>query len=284
MKIGVALAGGGLKGVAHIGALKALEELGLDIDYITGTSSGAMMAALYAMGYTPDEMKDIVKESYKKITRIRKRVFIKSGFIYILKRKINLQGIIDGKRIEELFKYYARKKEIYKISDIKKGFAMITADAKTTRKCVLVSGKIYKRDNLEYIENIPIEKAVHASMAFPAIFTPCKYDKYCFIDGGTVDNLPVETLKDLGAEKTIALSFKLDEYTGDENLFSNILRACDIFSLRDVKAGQEASDINIEINMDQAKLLEIKNIEESIQLGYNEVMKNKEKILGLVKI
>ena len=51
MGIGVALAGGGLKGVAHIGALKALEDLGLEIDYITGTSSGAIMASLYAMGY-----------------------------------------------------------------------------------------------------------------------------------------------------------------------------------------------------------------------------------------
>ena len=51
MSIGIALAGGGLKGVAHIGAIKALQELGLQIDYITGTSSGAMMAALYALGY-----------------------------------------------------------------------------------------------------------------------------------------------------------------------------------------------------------------------------------------
>jgi NTE family protein len=161
---------------------------------------------------------------------------------------------------------------------------MITADAITTKKCILTSAEINRKKDVEYLTNIPIGKAVRASMSFPAIFTPCKYEKYCFIDGGTVDNLPVETLKDLGAKQTIALSFKLDKYTGNENLFSTILRACDIFSLRDVKAGQEESDINIEIDIDQAKLLEIKNIKDSIQLGYNEVIKNKEKILGMVEI
>jgi len=76
MSIGIALAGGGLKGVAHIGAIKALQELGLQIDYITGTSSGAMMAALYALGYTPEEMKKITKESYKEIIKFKKRVTI----------------------------------------------------------------------------------------------------------------------------------------------------------------------------------------------------------------
>ena len=79
MKVGVALAGGGLKGLAHIGALKALEELGIKINYITGTSSGAMMAALYAMGYTPDEMIQVTKESYKKMIK-----FKKIGYIYAI--------------------------------------------------------------------------------------------------------------------------------------------------------------------------------------------------------
>ena len=85
MGIGVALAGGGLKGVAHIGALKALEDLGLEIDYITGTSSGAIMASLYAMGYSPFEIKQITKESYKQIIRIKKRRLIKAGIEFIFK-------------------------------------------------------------------------------------------------------------------------------------------------------------------------------------------------------
>ena len=284
MGIGLALAGGGLKGVAHIGALKALEELGIDIDYITGTSSGAIFAAMYAMGYTTDEMIKITKESYKKIIRIRKRRFVKFGFKFIIKKEASFQGLIDGKILEDIVEKYARKKEIYNLSDIQKKFAMVTVDAKTTKKCVLTSTKINQKKDVEYLSNIPIGKAVHASMAFPAIFTPYKYENYCFIDGGTVDNMPVEELKDMGAEKTIAIGFKLDEFKGNENLFSIILRACDIFSLKDVKSGQAMSDLNLEVDMQQAKLLKIKDIESSIKQGYEEVMKNKEKILGMVNV
>ena len=83
MSIGIALAGGGLKGVAHIGAIKALQELGLQIDYITGTSSGAMMAALYALGYTPEEMKQITKESYKEIIKFKKRATPAMTYIFL---------------------------------------------------------------------------------------------------------------------------------------------------------------------------------------------------------
>lgn len=284
MNIGIALAGGGLKGVAHIGAIKALQELGLQIDYITGTSSGAMMAALYALGYTPEEMKEITKESYKQMIKFKKRVFLKAGIKFLISKKIEIQGIIEGGRIEKVVEKYAERKEIRKLSDIQKKFAMITVDAKTTKKTVLTStNDINKEKDVEYLSNIPIGKAVHASMSFPAIFTPCKYEKYCFIDGGTVDNLPVKTLKDLGATKTIAISFELDEFKGTENLFSTILRACDIFSMKDVKEGQEESDITIKINANQVKLLQIDDVDKTIQIGYNEVMKNKEKILGMVE-
>lgn len=284
MKVGVALAGGGLKGLAHIGALKALEELGIKINYITGTSSGAMMAALYAMGYTPDEMIQVTKESYKKMIKFKKSVFLKAGIKFLISRKIELQGIIDGEEIEQIIEKYAEQKEIRKMSDIQKKFAMITVDSKTTKKTILTSTTdINKEKDVEYLSNIPIGKAVHASMSFPAIFTPCKYEEYCFIDGGTVDNLPVQTLKDLGAEKTIALSFKLDEFKGTENLFSTILRACDIFSMKDVKSGQELSDINIEINANEVKLLQIDDVDKTINIGYNTVIKNKEKILGMVE-
>lgn len=283
MKIGVALAGGGLKGVAHIGALKALEELGIDIEYISGTSSGAAIATLYALGYTPNEIEKITKDSYKKIVKIKKRTIAKYVAQSMWHRKIELKGIIKGEVVEKIVEEYASRKKVYNINDIQKNFAMVTADAKTTKKCVFISNKINKTKDVEYISNIPIGKAVQASMAFPAIFTPCKYEDYCFIDGGTVDNMPVKELTDMGAEKTIAISFTLDEFTGEENLFSVILRACDIFSLKDVKKGQDISDISIEIDMPNAKLLSIDNIKKSIQIGYDTIMKNKEKILRMVE-
>ncbi len=283
MGIGIALSGGGLKGIAHIGALQALEELNIDIDYIAGTSSGALVAAFYAMGYTIKEMQELAKDSYKQLTKIKKRKILKEGTTFLIKKDLKLQGIIEGEKIENLVAKYARNKEIYKISDIKKNFALVTVDSKSTRKCILSSKKIEEQENVDYLYNIPIEKAVHASMSFPAIFTPCKYEKYCFIDGGTVDNLPVDLLKDLGAKKTIALSFKMDEFKGTENLFSVILRACDIFSLKDVNVGRKISDVDVEIDIANAKLLKIDDIDSSIKIGYESVMREKEKILGMVK-
>ena len=80
------------------------------------------------------------------------------------------------------------------------------------------------------------------------------------------------------------LRFCLKWFTQKLNLFSIILRACDIFSLKDVKSGQAMSDLNLEVDMQQAKLLKIKDIESSIKQGYEEVMKNKEKILGMVNV
>ena len=274
----------GLKGVAHIGALKALEDIGIKIDYISGTSSGAMMAAMYAVGYSPEEMKDITQKSYKKLIKIKKRRLVKAGFGFIFKRKLSLQGIIDGVSVENIVNEYALKKNVSSVADAKTKLCMITVDSKTTRKCVFHSSEIQKREEVDYISEISMGQAVRASMAFPAIFTPCKYNEYCFIDGGTVNNMPVEELKDMGATKTISIGFELDQFEGDENLFSVILRACDIFSLKDVKKGQDISDLKIEIDISDAKLLKIKDIEESVKKGYDEVMRNKEKILGMVEV
>ena len=192
--------------------------------------------------------------------------------------------MIDGLEVEKMVTKYANKKEIYRMTDIKTNFAMVTVDAKTTKKCIFISNEIEKQKDVQYINDIPVGKAVRASMSFPAVFTPCEYKEYCFIDGGTVDNMPVKPLLDMGAEKTISIGFTLDEFTGKENLFSIILRACDIFSLKDVRKGQALSDIKLEIDMSQAKLLKINDIEDSIKQGYDEVMKNKEKIIGMVEV
>ena len=85
----------------------------------------------------------------------------------------------------------------------------------------------------------------------------------------------------MGADKIIAISFKLDEYKDDSNLLDTILRACDIFSYRDVLDSQKKSDVVIEIDIAQAKLLSIDSIDEAIKIGYDTVMKNKEKIVGV---
>ena len=239
MGLGLALGGGGLKGVAHIGVLKALDELGIKIDYLSGTSSGSIMAAMYAMGFTPDEMINITKETYKTITTISKRPIVTAVGNYFIKREVNIAGIIEGEKVENLVKGFADKKKIKNISDIKIPFAVATVDAISTKEYILSSKEIKnKSKDIGYIHDIPIGTAVRASMAFPAVFTPCDYKEYSFMDGGTKDNLPIQVLKDMGATKTLGISFKLDKYESNGNILATILRACDIFSLKDVRKAQ----------------------------------------------
>lgn len=284
MGLGLALGGGGLKGVAHIGVLKALDELGIKIDYLSGTSSGSIMAAMYAMGFTPDEMINITKETYKTITTISKRPIVTAVGNYFIKREVNIAGIIEGEKVENLVKGFADKKKIKNISDIKIPFAVATVDAISTKEYILSSKEIKnKSKDIGYIHDIPIGTAIRASMAFPAVFTPCDYKEYSFMDGGTKDNLPIQVLKDMGATKTLGISFKLDKYESNGNILATILRACDIFSLKDVRKAQGIADYFIEIDVKNAKLLEIKEMDKCIQAGYDMIMKNKEKILELVR-
>ena len=84
-------------------------------------------------------------------------------------------------------------------------------------------------------------------MAFPGIFTPVKYKDYIFIDGGTINNLPVDVLKKMGAERIIAISLDLNQYTPSQNIEGILIRALDIFSLPSVKKGQDLADINIKV-------------------------------------
>lgn len=284
MKVGVALAGGGLKGVAYIGALKAFEELGVKLDYISGTSSGSMAATLYAIGCDCDEIKKIIVESYKGIIKIPKKPIISSVGTYLTKKQLKLEGLISGERVENLIQKAAEEKNCKNISDIEIPLAIATVDTISTKECIFMS-KNYnlKNDNIDYIYDISIGKAVRSSMAFPGIFTTSKFDKYNFIDGGTKDNLPVKVLKDMGADLTIGISFKLDDYDMEnQNILSILLRTVDIFSLKDVLEAQKESDLAIEIDAKGTSLMEINDIDKCIQIGYNAIMDNKENILRLM--
>ena len=115
-------------------------------------------------------------------------------------------------------------------------------------------------------------------MAFPGIYTTCNFGKYNFIDGGTKDNLPVKVLKDMGAQKVIALSFDLTHYVPSDNIMNIILRAVDIFSLKDVREAQRMADIAIEIRNDDTTLLQTDNLEKCFKIGYDTIMSHKEEL------
>lgn len=283
MSIGVALAGGGLKGLAHIGALKALEELGIKIDFLSGTSSGSIFASFYAMGFSTDEIKERTIENYNILTQIKKGPIVKAGISYFTSGIAKIEGLVPGENIENLIKNVAKEKDIVNMNQIKIPYAIATVDTISTKECIFLSKRFdLKDDNIDYIYDAPIATATRASMSFPGIFTPCQYGKYNFIDGGTKDNLPVKILKDMGADKTIALSFRIDDYEPKEDILAILLRTVDIFSLKDVRKAQKEADLAIEIDARGASLLEIDDADKLMKTGYDTIMKYKKQILDLL--
>ena len=244
-----------------------------------------MAASLYAIGCTPDEMKKIIFESYKELVKIPKKPIISSVGTYITKKQLKLEGLISGERVENLIQEAASKKNYNNINEIKIPLAIATVDTISTKECIFMSKKYnLKNDHIDYIYDIPIVKAVRSSMAFPGIFTTSKFEKYNFIDGGTKDNLPVKVLKDMGADITIGLSFKLDDYDAEnQNVLSILLRTVDIFSLKDVISAQKEASIAIEIDAKGTSLMVIDDIDKCIEVGYRSIMDNKESILNLIK-
>ncbi|WP_445955541.1 patatin-like phospholipase family protein [Yeosuana sp.] len=163
MKIGLALSGGGMRGVAHIGAIKALEEHGIIPTHIAGTSSGAIVGALYAYGY-----------NYSDILKFFKGIQI----LDFTKFTLNKPGFLDTDKFYPNFKLYLKEDNF---NALEKNL-FITATN-------ILSGKLMIFDKGELI------KPILASAAFPGLFAPVKVDNSYYVDGGALNNFPVNLLQ-----------------------------------------------------------------------------------------
>ena len=145
--IGIALAGGGLQGISHIGVIRALEELGIKIEYVSGTSTGSIIASLYAMGYNTYEMEEIIAKTYKKILKTNKKKILKIAVNFMLGKPTGVPGIIDGKIVENFINEFANKKNIKNITEINnKNLAIITVDTVRMEECIFLSKNIKQHD------------------------------------------------------------------------------------------------------------------------------------------
>lgn len=222
MKLGLALSGGGIKGAAHIGVLKAFEEEKIKIDYISGTSSGSIVATLYAVGYKPDEIYSIFKSYCKQITYVSMKNIAKLIYGLIFKNQIIIQGLNDGRKIEKLMKQFCAEKQIRNINEIKIPLIIPSVSLHNGKKYVFSSleNRSSYDDGKEYINNIEIEKAVRASCSYPGVFEPLKYGTDEMIDGGIKENTPWEELQIAGADKVIGVTF--EEYLKEDD-YINII-------------------------------------------------------------
>ena len=172
MKISLCLAGGGIKGVAHVGVLKALEEKNIEIEYIGGASSGSIVSILYVSGFTSDEIYQIFKKYCKEIKYIEFTNLVKMILGIIIQRKIVINGLNSGKVIEKLINKKCNEKGIYKISDIKNPVAITSVNMRTGD--VICFSSFAKRsvysDNIKYIQDAGEGKEVRGSCSYPVVF------------------------------------------------------------------------------------------------------------------
>lgn len=205
-RIGLALSGGGAKGLSHIGALMVIEKAGIKVDYIVGTSMGAVIGALYAIGYSPDSIATIARSEdwdqllannpgLRQISIEEKNDYNR----YIIEipfeaKRLKLpRGVIDGQELSvELtrltFPVYNRKH----FTEFPIPFKCVATDITNGEVVVIDSGNI--------------ADAIRSSMAIPSIFTPVKYQNRLLVDGGIVRNFPVEHVKEMGADIIIGVN------------------------------------------------------------------------------
>ena len=262
MKIGLALSGGGVRGAAHVGAIKALEENGIKIDAIGGTSAGSIVGALYAMGYTTDEMYKLFNYFSKSVMAISPRYFFGGKE----KRGMQLGGLSSGENIELAIEEAAKLKNIKNIKDIQMPVAFPATDLISDREIIFTNCENMQGE--EYIHDIEIGKAVRASCSFPGMYAPLEYDKYQLADGGIFDNLPTAETKKLGVDKVIAIKFGLKSPRKQKTLYNIAMKSLDLMTENLIKESIKQSDYVIEIDLKDVKPFSISKLEYAYQQGY----------------
>lgn len=282
MEVGLALAGGGIRGIAHAGVLKALDENNIKVKAIGGTSAGSIVATLYAMGYKPYYIYVLFKKYAQEIINISNASILNGLGNLIKSKKVGFSGLNDGIILEKMFNEIALRKRIRLIGDIKMPLVISTVDIAEAKEYVITN--CAPRDNLKdnYITEIEVGKAVRASSSFPAFFCPCEFKNHIFMDGGVLDNTPVLPLKQICDKKIIAVNFESDSVGEDCDVMDVIMKSLDIMGNKISEKSFEQSDLILTIPTDGAGLFDIDKLDKCYQFGYNTVMRNLKKFRDLL--
>jgi NTE family protein len=268
-KIGLVLSGGGAKGLAHIGVLKVIDSLGIKVDYIGGTSMGAIVGGLYASGYTGKQLDSIFKTLniddllQDNIPRKSKLHFNKrSDDIYALSLPFkNLKLETPNALSKGFFNYHFLSKLTYHVRnarDFKKlpiPFFCMATDIETGEEIILNKGIF--------------PQALVASSSVPSIFYPIEIEGRLLVDGGVTNNYPVEKLKELGAEFIIGVDVQEDlkdrkELQGITTIFGQI---SNFYTLSQMKNKQKLTNIYIKPEIKGYSVLSFENGKKIIENG-----------------
>ena len=276
-KIGLCLSGGGAKGLAHIGLLRMIDSLGIKVDYVSGTSMGAVVGGLYALGYTGDEIKDIAldinwrgilnnKTTLNKINIEEKDEYNR----YILETPMRAglptlpTGAVEGQYIYQILTRLTLPAHcIHDFNQLPIPFHCIAVDAIKGEAVVLDKGNL--------------AQCIRASMAIPLVFTPVHIGNRLFIDGGAIINFPVDEVKKMGGDFVIGSYTGFRAYSESEldNVFKFMNRSIAFKLLEDAENQAKKVDVLLNFNTACAKYgpTSFKDFEEIIAIGEQEARK-----------
>ncbi len=268
-KVGLVLSGGGAKGMAHVGVLKVIEEAGVPIDYVAGTSMGSIIGGLYAIGYDAKTLEKIAlsqnwvdllgditpRRSLSVEEKSEQEKYFISFPMYNYKVKLP-SGLKSGQNISMLLSNLTMP--VYNIDDFSKlprSFLCVATNIVTGDEVVLNKG---------YLPD-----AIRASMAIPTVFTPVEIDNKLLVDGGLVNNFPADELKKAGADIIIGVNLGLKPYTKDElkNLAALLEQSIFFQAKARNKKNQELCDILIQPDVYSSNAGSFNNTQELIQIG-----------------
>lgn len=251
-KVGLVMSGGGAKGFAYIGILKVLEEVNMPVDYVGGSSMGAITAALYSVGYSAETIKEIIRDQNwdALISDKQERQYISYeeklfGDKYIYTMPIHDKVFSLSQSINSSFnidlilnRLFASAAHITDFNDLPVPFLCIGVDLLTGEPVVLREGNV--------------ARAVRASMAIPGYFPPTKYDGKYLIDGGVINNYPAEQVKAMGADIIIGADTQTGLKKNIEDIGSMTAVLDQVIGFNRVEAnkkGYEITDYHIKIGM-----------------------------------
>ncbi|TLF47187.1 patatin [Maribacter aurantiacus] len=268
-KVGLVLSGGGAKGMAHIGALKVIEEAGVEIDYVGGTSMGAIVGALYAAGYTADQLDSIFRATdfinliQDNLPRNAKTFYEKEDSErYALTLpfdnfKITVPTAFSGGQniYNELVRLLYHVKDVNDFYKLPIPFVCIATDIETGEEVVLDSGYL--------------PQAIMASGTLPSLFEPSSIDNRILIDGGVVNNYPIDKVRNMGADIIIGIDVQHDLSKRDA-----LMSATEILSqinnyrtVRDMVQKSKKTDIYIRPDIAAFSVIQFDKATEIIEKG-----------------
>lgn len=276
MKIGLALSGGGIKGAAHIGVIKALIESDIDFDIIGGTSSGSIVAILYSMGYLPDEILKLFNYFAKIVMKNSPTYTHSDG-----KKGLSIQagGVLSGENISFAINESAKYKKITKMSELTKKVVIPAVDVDNNEKYIFTNCNI---EGNNYIKNGKIDMAVRASCSYPGVFAPCFYQNHRFIDGGILGNIPVDEVKRAGADFIIAVKFALNRNSKVRGIYGLTSKAIDIMFEKSSIGEVKLADYIINIDTKEASIFDIKKINDCYKYGYEQTLSKIKEIKNII--